>query len=266
VIFYDASEVRSNSRVSRSLLDSDAQSVVGLEAATGTDFLVSALDGPPLPDNLKPGVRPHEIALRRHLGMLVQRKSGRDLPNSVPRLTSEVLPRMQAASPAWGCWLLATGCYGRNRAGNVTVGCNRLETEWLWNALNGALAAWQLDGGYYDVVGDDELVVPWLERAEVRLVEWQREGRPDRVTLRQPTRDVQLSDKDHCALVVLAALPGIGEKRARACLETWGDLSTALMWLSDPDLHEDGLYPPGIGPKTLESVRDCLGGQLQRIV
>jgi hypothetical protein len=149
---------------------------------------------------------------------------------------------MREAKPRWGCWLLATGWYGCNAGGNVLVTRNQIETRTSWNALNGMLMAWQLDGGYYDLVGDDELVLPWLENAERRLGEWQAtDGR--------------------------TALPGIREKRARVCLEweSWGgDLSTILMWLSNPDIYDADLYPPGIGRKTVERIHECLGGGLMR--
>jgi hypothetical protein len=269
MIFYDSSEARDRSRVADALAASNAKSVVGLERETGADFLISAASGL-LPAHLKPGVLPHRLALEKHLacGLLVQRKSGQDLVSSVSILTSNILPRMREAKPRWGCWLLATGWYGRNAKGNVVVTRNQIETRTSWNALNGALMAWQLDGGYYDLVGDDELVLPWLENADWRLGEWQAtDGRPIKVIPRVPVRDVQLSDKDNCALAVLTALPGIREKRARVCLEweSWGgDLSTILMWLSNPDIYDADLYPPGIGRKTVERIHECLGGGLMR--
>ena len=124
-----------------------------------------------------------------------------------------------------------------------------------------------LDGGYYDLIGSDGLVLPWLQNAEGRLAAWRRQGgRPDKVVARRPTRDVLLSDKDNCALAVLAALPGIGEVKARACLDVWGDLGVALMWLSDPDLYDKDLYPAGIGRKTLENIATCFQGSLVKRV
>jgi ERCC4-type nuclease len=254
MIFYDVSEQRVNSTVK---LDSVAYSVLGLEAATGSDILVTPLEDRKMPDRIDLDILPHKMVLTDHCaaGFLIQRKSGRDLVGSVPRLTSEILPRMREWSPQ--CWLLATGSYGINHMGNVVVAGT--ETGMNWKAFNQSLMSWQLDGGYFQILQDDIMVPHWLQQVDATVKEWhQCGGRPDKYVFRQPTRAV-VYEHDRCDLAVLAALPGIGPKKAQLCLDTWGTVSVALEWLTNKQLYGED-YPKGIGPKTMDKIIKCLGG------
>lgn len=261
MIYFDMSEVRYGSRMA-GILEDVGQSVSGLEAATGADLLVSPLDEPGMPYALTPGLKLHEMILHEHCtaGWLVQRKSGRDLINSINRLTSKILPRMRQHSEQ--CWLLATGEHVHNREGIAVV--NGLETGVPWLALQGALLSWQLDGGYYALLANDDLIILWLELVIRRLRDWYAQGgRPDKWVSHKPTRDVLRADNEP-ALAVLIALPGIGMKKARACLAVWGTAATCLFWLSDVELYQadPDLYPEGVGLGTVQGIRECLGGTL----
>lgn len=263
MIFFDASETREGSRISR--LVEVGQLTIGLEAMTGADMLISPLDLS-LPVTLKPGLVLHKKVLQQHCaaGWLVQRKSGMDLVHSIPSLTLNILPRMRVWSE-W-CWLLSTGWHDRNDSGNVIFGGNQLPTETAWSGLQGSLLAWQLDGGYYASLANDALVVPWLEQVDSTLQTWHDQGgRPDKWVSHKPTREVLRADNEP-ALAILMALPGIGITKARACLAIWGSLAVCLMWLSDPELYEldPDLYPSGIGLKTVQSIKECLGGTVSR--
>lgn len=261
MIFFDASETRKGSRVGE--LVEIGQLTIGLEAMTGGDMLISPLDLS-LPITLNPDLILHKTVLQQHCmaGWLVQRKSGLDLVHSIPSLTQNILPRMRVWSK-W-CWLLSTGWYERNDSSNVSFGGNRLATEVAWNALQGGLLAWQLDGGYYASLANDALVAPWLEQVDSMLQDWHDQGgRPDKWVSHKPTREVLRADNEP-ALAVLMALPGIGITKARACLAIWETAVVSLLWLSQPELYEvdPDLYPDGIGLKTVQAINVCLGGAI----
>lgn len=90
MIFYDPTEGRDNTCLSQEIIKL-GRPLEGLEAQTGADLLISPLDDI-LPSNVNRP--PGSLLLRKHCeaGMLVQRKSGRDMLNSIPRL-AEILQR-----------------------------------------------------------------------------------------------------------------------------------------------------------------------------
>jgi len=184
--------------------------------------------------------------------VLVERKTAGDLLMSIAdgRLLDQA-GAMRAVTD-WS-YLVVTEPMFPGRHGQVLydrrvgsrVGGYSVDTQWTWEALQGALLTVQdLGVGVVWCGGDDRFE---------RTVLWLAGRARGPVTL--PRRDgVPLDDR----LAVLGALPGVGPERARALLEKTGTVAWALQALTE--LRPDrGQEVAGIGPKTRANVRRVLG-------
>lgn len=247
-IYYDQTESRVGTRLPDSVLQS-GHSVIGLEAATGADLLLSTLSAPKLPGKLDPDSRPHQVALGKHLssGMLIQRKSSRDMTGSIPEL-SHILQRMIATGCPL-CWLLVTGDLACNREGECII--DGKPTGFSYAAVIGSLDYWQLRGGYVTILQRDSLIPSWLNGWLARLADIQRE--PSKQVIRRTPRQLLVAPDWKS---ILCSLPGIGPTNAEDIAQCAGTLALSLTLLSD--LSNAGMVP-GIGKGKIATVRKAMG-------
>lgn len=242
MIYYDPTEGRDNTRLSQDILKI-AKPIEGLEAQTGADLLISPLDDI-LPSNVNRP--PGNMLLRKHCeaGMLVQRKSGRDLLNSIPRL-AEILQRMEQWKSI--SWLLVCGNFDYND-GNLKV--NGFPTDWSWGSYQGALDAWQLRGGYVHIEPTDDNGGIWLNRWNDNIKKMSREH----VISRQVEKITGGIFDPHPWRVVLQGFPDCGPELSARIAEYCGSLASALWYMSTDESHI-----PGIGVKRKQQWRRWLG-------
>lgn len=222
MIYYDHSEGRIGTRLAQSARDIAAR-IVGLEAQTGADLLISPVDAS-LPENVNRP--PGSILLRKHIdsGMLIQRKSGGDLLNSIPKLTA-ILQRMQAQGSI--CWLLICGKYEPS-ADNKVI-CEGRETDWAWASLQGALDAWVLRGGYIHQEPDDEHGGDWIERWNHNIKKLSKEH-----VIQPPVQKISGGMFDpHPWRQTLMSFPDCGEELSRQIANYTDTLAHALWWMTD---------------------------------
>lgn len=222
MIYIDHTEGRDNTRLSQSILDI-SKPIVGLETLTGADILITPLDEP-LPSNLNTPVG--KIVLRKHCeaGMLVQRKSGGDMLNSIPKLT-EILQRMQQWDTV--CWLLVCGEY-KNDDGKIR--CEGRPTEWNWFSYKGATDAWQLRGGHLHEETTDADGADWLARWNNNVGKMNRD-----VIISKPVQKIAGGMFDPLPWrSVLMALPDCGPELSQRIAEHCGTLAHSLWWITEP--------------------------------
>jgi len=250
-VFLDPSESRSGTRLPDSVIRAGTV-VPGLEGATGADLLISPISHPRLDFIIES--LPSKLALKKHceVGLLVQRKTGRDLVSSIPNL-SGILDRMLRWTNK--PWLLFIGDLKCDGNGNAVIDGH--ETGFGYNAVQGALESWQLRGGFVSFISRDSLIAPWINRWLEKLRELQKE--PIKiVSTRKPQQLlVGLENKTARRLSTLTSFPEISEVRAKEILANCGSLAYSLMFLSDPG----GVKIPGVGPKTLMLAKEHLFGE-----
>lgn len=235
MIYYDPSESRASSRLSRSIQER-GRPLPRLEEQTGADLLVTPLHKPAGSERL----------LRQHCeaGVLVQRKSGQDFPSSVTdgRLSHSLHKMLQWTDRPW--LVVCAHVVGRSDGTATVDGRESLS----FNALVGALDWWQLRGGYYTVLSTDEHLEAWLDQWPQRLKRL-AQG-PHVVRTAQQELMTGLGQVD-----TLCTFPGIGQERAEALLDG-RTLAEALSLLSNP---EGGPLPKGLGDKTRMAAYRWLG-------
>jgi len=238
MIYVDPTEIRSTS----SLPGTDALVPLdGLEGLTGADALLTALDKP-IPDLFSV---PGELMLREHCrqGMLIQRKSGMDLLNSLPDL-KRIIYKMREWSPQ--SWLVYTGTWF-NDDGQVNV--NGKATNWGFTSFVGSLVSWQRHGGQvipYPLTSDNDYI-RWIRHMELKLAE------PHDIL---PLREIATVDDEMPWRRTLLTLPGIGEGLADEVANYAGDLWSALTLLTNYDTVKQKSKPKGIGKKTIQNIRE----------
>lgn len=245
MIFYDSSEGREGTRLSQTARDI-SRSIIGLEAQTGADLLISPLDMP-LPDNVNRP--PGSLLLRKHTeaGMLVQRKSGGDLLNSIPKLTN-ILQRMQNWSEM--NWLLVCGKYWPNDSEEVV--CEGRTTGWQWVSLDGALNAWALRGGLISYQPDDDHGGYWLERWNDSIRKLEREH-----VIPPPVQKIVGGMFDpHPWRTTLMSLPDCGEQLSREIANYCDSLAHSLWWMTET---QNIGHIKGVGPERKRAWRRWLG-------
>ena len=239
-IFVDPSELRAGSRLYRTVHDV-AISLPRLEARTGADILISLHDGPTKSPK----------ALKRHIktGLLVQRKSGTDLSSSI---TDGRLYRSLNKMLKWTNrpWLLYVGTMAYSHFSGAAIVDGR-SGGMPYMSVNGALIWWQLRGGYYTQIEADELTLKWLSK-------WMDTLRtlkdvPSKYVGRQQQQQIIGAAPQR---ETLTTLPGIGEKKASACLAEYGSIAAALVGLTADEIE---VALAGIGPKTRAHIRSWLG-------
>ena len=275
MIANDASELASDSRLPDI---PDAKRCDVLEKLTGADILISPLQMPVV-----------EALLPRHIAagaLLVQRKSGADLPASVGSRMWASLARMRAAGARqWQCCLLTTGFYLPNtKNGKVLVvtpkfhkdGRVTFHTELYphvnYKAVQSSLRHWCWYGGVVHQLTCDDEIPGWCKVAEKRLIEKHKSGKtkevwPDAEKLYDPPAEddplqelVEVRDWRR----ILAQFDGIGPVRATALrdamLEHHAD-NTLFHALCLASWSQRKYLPrvPHWGKGTIQNVRDTLG-------
>lgn len=279
-IYADPTETRARTRLPDNVVEK-ATNLPGLEALTGADLLI-AIDKVPgdvrdlakdewvgsvltlawrgwsPPKIARATERPLPFVLKAlrfikacRSGLLVQRKSGRDMSSSVPRL-SEILVKMRQWTRM--PWLLFVGNLHCNKAGNAVI--DGIETNYSHNAVQGALESWQVRGGGVTFLSRDALVLPWCARWMDKL----RSMSKEKVTYREPVQAVAgVDDGEGRQIAILAGLRHIGNEKARVLLDYYGSLAGALEAVLDPGFVQNEHRPKGFGEATVVENRRLFG-------
>jgi ERCC4-type nuclease len=237
MLYYDPTEGRAN--LDQKIKDFGIP-LIGLEAATGADILIS-----PMPTKIPGGNinrPPGSFLFPQHVknGMLIQRKAGFDLINSImhPRLNS-ILVRMQKWEQTTH-WLLTIGIFDKS---SDYVRIDKRISKFGWTAMKGAIDAWQLAGGLHHHEDDEEEGGKWLLRwnegiANLKDSEYFVRPAHNLIHLREDTRPWRAT---------LESFPGVGSVLSTVIADHCGDLKTALWWMTDE--RETGLAGIGQGMK-----------------
>lgn len=245
MIYMDSSEDRMGTRLSEYIREY-AQPVAGLEAQTGADLLISPLEEP-LPSNVNRP--PGSLLLRKHVeaGMLVQRKSGGDMLNSIPKLGS-ILQRMQQWDTV--CWLLVCGDYKPNHE-ELAIADGRT-SGWSWASLQGALDSWVLRGGLIHQEPDDEHGGHWLHRWDMNI----HKLRKDAIVKPPVQKTVGGMFDPHPWRITLMSMPDCGEQLSREIAGYCNTLAHSLWWMTDSEIYGN---IKGVGDKRRAQWRKWLG-------
>ena len=255
-IYIDPTEARAGSRLPA------MQGVVivdGLEALTGADMMLSVYAAPVGSETL----------IRKHIAagaLLVQRKSGDDLINSLGAHLNSALDRMWTLTHRPGqCVLLFGGALAADANGMAIID-GRMASRTYMSVLGG-LSRWHDRGGVVEQVAADEYIPAWCDMKLAHLKEYSTpEGEVKHFYPDTSLRVVDKSDPMQMLVqvrdgrVTLATLPGIGAKTADD-LWTWGDgnLARILDALCTPATLKSPNKPRGIGPATVRAVRAWMG-------
>lgn len=255
-----------------------------LESTSGADIMVSPLRIPVSTETL----------IRRHVAegaLLVQRKSGTDLPSSIGARLYGSLARMRAiGARQWQCILLTTGFYLPDMGNGTTlvatpVFCDdgRVSFDYevspmRYESVQSATRHWTWYGGIHLGLACDDEIPGWCRTAESRLIRKKKQGRvkqiwPDHTTTfyDPPAKDDPLQTpievRDWRAAFVVA-FKGIGPvlvNNLRNAMLEFGCADTfynALFWASAEDPRKWGLPKiVGWGWSKRQCVRDGLGLQ-----
>jgi len=232
-----------------------AEPIPNLEAVTGGDMLISPLRKPRL--EWITNALPHQLILRKHCeaGRLIQRKTGRDLANSVPRL-SQIRDKMLrwTDSPE----LLFVGILKCDVNGMAII--DGQDSHFSYAAIQGALTSWQRPkdgsrGGCVTFLSRDGLIAPWVDNqlARLRLL---REHPERTVKQRFPRLPIGADTDRARTLRTLAMCEEIGDDKAALILNHCGSLAWSLAYLSEGKKQS----LKGIGPKTFLAARRWLFG------
>lgn len=249
MIYFDSSEGRLGTRLSE-MIRGISRSIIGLEAQTGADLLISPLDAP-LPENVNRP--PGSLLLRKHTeaGMLIQRKSGGDMLNSIPKL-SGILQRMQQ----WNSinWLMMCGDFRPDENEKVVVDGRepRGDDGWQWASLQGAVDMWMLCGGLVHQEPDDEHGGYWLERLNHNIGKIRR----DHVVPMPVQKLVGGMFDPHPWRVTLMSFPDCGEQLSRDIANYCDSLAHSLWWMTT---MEDVGHIKGVGENRKRAWRRWLG-------
>jgi len=290
MILFDPTENRENSKI-YGILTQVGKSMKGLERATGCDIAVLpddiSISEDALSDTRSEDIcrtllkitKREEVAEQYGLpilsiikiinfmkaaqkGCLIQRKTNGDLLSSIPRL-SGILEKMRLWTPT--PWLLTTGSFESTDLGKVKVDKKR-ETDFAYVALLGALEAWQIRGGYYINMSDENpmIIRSWLLKQQKRANE---EFSLKVVHFRRPPQQLIVNETDSDAWVsTLMTFEGIGQTLAENIGDFFGTLAASLCFLSDPTSSTWKDKPSGYGTIISQKARNRLGlGEKQRL-
>jgi hypothetical protein len=271
----DSTELRQRTRLPPAVA-AQCTELPGLEAVTGADLLITVGKVPPDVRCLKglssndlgegPGetVQKRELSLPEALtahafrkacesGLLVQRKTGRDLASSVPNF-SAILARMLAWTER--PWLLFVGDLKESKGEAVIDGKH---TNFSYNAVQGALEAWQDEGGRVTFLSRDSLLAPWVARQldKLRAPKTEKVLPPRRIT--RPIIGPESNVKPWRS--TLMSFPDMGLELANRVADGNATLTSCLEWITCPDWLEkvSTSRPKGIGVPTVQKWRRWLG-------
>ena len=136
---------------------------------------------------------------------------------------------------------------------------NKQDTRLDFFTVQGAISKWHDRGGVVEFLPKPSLVEQWCKMKIAHLEEYKRkpikEQYPEKPIINVKSELLQIVTQVSDGRVMLASLPGIGEKAAGVLYEKFeGDVASALCWLTDPDC-----VIKGIGTKTVENVRKFMG-------
>lgn len=245
MIYYDHTEGARGSALPSTILEK-GEKIIGLEAHTGADILITPNE---LPENVFAGLGLFLLNKAVNNGVLIQRKTGSDMTNSISKLT-EIAGRMQAAKPIL-FYLAVIGKYTSSADGKVIV--NGRKTGWEVASYVMKLDAWQAGhGGLLMQFDDDASFAEWILQKDKQAAKLSIANEKEPIEVRKGSSIVVSSDP---RIAVLTGFPGIGDKMAKAILEhVGGNLAWALVWLS----LEDELIP-GIGRNSKQLWRGVMG-------
>lgn len=245
MIYIDHTEGRENTKLSPEILRI-AKSIIGLEAQTGADLLITSCDEK-LPPNVN--IPPAKPILKRccESGMLVQRKTGGDMLGSIPHL-SEILQRMQQWNTV--CWLMVCGEFKPSSDNLVVV--NGRPTDWAWASFRGAVDAWQLRGGLVAEHPDDYYGGVWLNRWDANI---HKLGR-DHIIHKPVEKIIGGMFDPYPWRQVLMGFPDCGPELSMRIAEYCGSLAHSIWWMTDTGSTGN---IPGVGAKRKEAWRHWLG-------
>lgn len=245
-IFIDPSEARKGTRLDPRVVKS-ATILNGLEHWTQADLLISPLSKPKL-TSITDSKR-SQLSLLKHCqaGILIQRKSGRDLVSSISKLPF-TLDRMKAWCPR--PFLVATGSFSPTAKGKVR--CDGRVTKWDYNSLMGALESWQVSGGYVRLLWKDSNIVNWIGRMKKMLAAI---ASNDPIVVSRPMRRTISYNSDEKYKELLMRLPGIGKVRADLVGDHCGSLAWSLVFLTD----ENSKGQCGCGLTTIKGICQYMG-------
>jgi hypothetical protein len=224
--------------------------LVGLEARTGADLFIVDLETP-LPESI--ATPPGSLIFGRiaERGVLVQRKTGNDLLQSIPHLTT-IQGKMLRHSRL--CYLACIGRFEPDHDHHVLV--NGKRSGWTYASMQGALDAWQLRGGQLGWFPTDPAFEEWISRWDAQIGKIAAEVAVNPI----PDPHTRIASGLYDPIPfrsTLATLPGVGPRLAEDIGMYCGNLAASLWWLSLPDA--DGVK--GFGPTTRAKVRAFLGLQ-----
>lgn len=177
--------------------------------------------------------------------MLIERKGAPDLLNSMAdgSLVEQISRLVEATKFPL---LLTHGSLLCNKDGKVVA--NGRDSRWDWWALQMQLVSLQAGGCMHlhmnttkEIPEAIKYLSKWLARDDHLRV-----YRKERIPFLMPFRGLE----------VLAALPGIGVKRAKDCLEHYGSVGWALTGLT---CVEKCFLPAGVAGGTVSKIREELG-------
>lgn len=246
MIAHDPTEQRENSLLPLSVL-SVSQSCQHLEKYTGADLLISPLSAPVL--KVCDESMPSRIALQKHLqvGLLVQRKSGRDFTSSIPRL-AEILERMMKMCSR--SWLLIVADLKCSSEGECIL--DGRDSGFSYAAVEGAIAWWQLRGGGVSILSREQLIPQWINGWLSRLRDLQTH--PEKQLMRHRQQSLIKPDwRD-----TLTTFDNIDSVRANLIANHCQSLAKSLVYLTNSQSVKDD-HIKDIGIETVRSVKRRMG-------
>ena len=254
MILLEPSEAKSNTRLPSAIIRA-ASIVIGLEATTGADFIISLLSKPKMTTITAAPV--HQIQLAQHCksGALVQRKDGRDFLSSIPDLAS-IQERMMQWSGKIGPVMLIIGCFERGARGQTILDGKSTRTN--WQAYSAAKMTWQARGGMLAELSSAQEITSWVNWLHGGFLS--KISQDKLVVNRLPVQALVRPSNPWWS--PLMALPHIGEHKAAALAE-WlcndrKTLAGAIAFISDlGNVHLD--RPADFGPSTFEDCHTAFG-------
>jgi len=283
-ILCDPTETRNKTRLPDNVA-SQSTNLQGLEAVTGADILITTKS---IQDDIRLIAKDKNSTIISHLrwrgysvgdiakstnrpvpfvlevlkfynacqsGILIQRKTSRDICSIIPGSHgSVILNKMMAWCPE--NWLAVVDArVERNRNDKLVI--NGIETNYYYNALDGALDAWARRGGFIKWIPRDKDLMVWL----TRQLDYLRKRTDEKVLeLRQPLQRI-LGPNDDVShkLSILSALKHVGVGKAKALLDHYGSIAGTLEAILDPSFVTHENRCEGIGEKIVIDNRKLFG-------
>lgn len=252
-IYADPTELRPGTRLSKSVVLA-VEPLPGLEKRTGGDFLITPLEK--LLVDVTRDTLPVRRALEAHFNagaVLVARKSGTDLLNSLADLKGVLMRMLEWAGPG-AAWLLHTGTYVVE---DGFVAVDGWASKVKPKQVEGALFWWERRGGHVKHLDNDDQIGAWLNE----MLEYSRQvmEEPIRHVVHAPAQKLARG-KRNWVTTGMAFPPGVGLKKRRALrdslkadgLEPW--LSNAVYRATTNQVKV-----PGFGKVLVDRCREWCG-------